>query len=118
MLAASVPKGIRADPGRVYRGERDLDGATTVTVDGSALRRREDLSRSVARFDWGYAGPGGPTQLSLAILVHHFGDERLARRYCAHFLRSIVAHLGAEQWMLTSGDIAATVPPRRDVTRD
>jgi hypothetical protein len=78
-------------------------------VDGVPLRRRDDLSRSAAGFDWGYAGGGGPTQLSWAILTHFFDDDRKARRYCSHFLRAVVAHLEPQEWALTSAQIGERV---------
>ncbi len=90
----------------IYSGSRRPNGATDVSVNGRPLEPRTDLRRaSTATFDWGYLGHGAPAQLALAILADHLCDDHLARRCFERFLRSVVAELPNESWILTGAEI-------------
>ena len=92
---------------RTYVGDRTIDGIV-VTVDGSELPQRTDISLlSADGFEWGYEGPPS-AQLALAILVDHFGDG--ARALAAHelFMRNVVANF-ANEWVMTTDDIEAAL---------
>lgn len=87
-----------------YRGVRRPDGQTEVTVDGQPLPLRLDLvNHSPTGFEWGYGG-SGPAQLALAILAHHFKDERKVLDYYQQFKFVHVAGWG-EQWEISSEQI-------------
>jgi hypothetical protein len=59
---------------KTYRGWRE-GYAALVTVDGRSLNPRLDLwNHSPTGFEWGYAG-SGPSQLALAMLADHLGDD-------------------------------------------
>ncbi|MCY3877246.1 MAG: DUF6166 domain-containing protein [Rhodobacteraceae bacterium] len=88
---------------RTYRGERNIDGAE-VTVDGVALDPRLGLHTFTRQgFEWSYEG-NGPSQLALAILADHLGDEDRAMTECAAFMSRVVAFFGNE-WEMTSADV-------------
>lgn len=95
------------DAGKIYRGERTIDGIA-VTVDGRPLddaRGVQAFSRN--GFEWGYEGPE-PTQLALAILVDHWGDPPRALAGCRAFMRDVTANFGNE-WEMTRGDVEAAL---------
>jgi hypothetical protein len=88
---------------KVYEGGRSLAGAV-VTVDGKKLPPRYDLKRfSRAGFEWTYEG-AGPSQLALALLADHLGDDAKALRLCEPFMKAVIADLD-NAWRLTSDDI-------------
>ena len=92
---------------KVYEGARSLAGAL-VTVDGKPLPPRYDLKRlSPAGFEWTYEG-AGPSQLALALLADHLGDDEAALRRYERFMREVVANLD-NAWRLTSDDIDAAL---------
>lgn len=93
--------------GKVYRGERTIDGIA-VTVDGRPLDEAR-LVRTFTRngFEWGYEG-AEPMQLALAILADHCGDPQRALAGCAAFMRAVAANLGND-WEMTSGDVEAAL---------
>jgi uncharacterized protein DUF6166 len=96
---------------RVYSGNRQRDGTTSVSVDGQPLDpRRGFRSPSVMVFDWGYEGRGGPAQLALAILADHFGDDERARRHYQDFTRRVIRELPRESWVMTDAEISAVYP--------
>jgi hypothetical protein len=96
-----------ADPMKVYRGGRSLDGAV-VTVDGKPLDPRYDLRRlSATGFEWTYEG-AGPAQLALALLADPLGDDVRALALYERFMRQVVAELD-NSWELTSADIDAAL---------
>ena len=96
-----------ADPMKLYRGGRSLDGAV-VTVDGKPLDARYDLRQlSAAGFEWTYEG-AGPAQLALALLAEHLGDDARALALYERFMRQLVAELD-NSWELTSADIDAAL---------
>jgi hypothetical protein len=100
-----------ADPGKIYRGGRGLDGAV-VTVDGKKLAPRQDLRRlSATGFEWTYEG-AGPAQLALALLADHLGDDARALALHDPFMRKVVAELD-NSWELTSADIDAALAELR-----
>lgn len=87
----------------VYEGRRGANGIE-VTVDGRPLDPRLDLRVfSESGFEWGYDG-GGPAQLALAILAHHFGDDVRAMTHYKDFRSAVVAGLTGDTWRL-EGDI-------------
>ena len=94
------------------RGDRDV----VVTVDGSPLPARNDLTNhSPDGFEWGYAG-SGPSQLALALLAHHFSltetqelaDLKALMLYQT-FKEKLIASLPEEGWQLSSYVITDTV---------
>jgi len=92
---------------KLYRGGRSLAGAV-VTVDGEPLDPRYDLRQlSATGFEWTYEG-AGPTQLALALLADHLGDDARALQLYERFMRHIVAELD-NSWELTSADIDAAL---------
>jgi hypothetical protein len=92
---------------KLYRGERTMDGAK-VTVDGRPLAPRLDLKRYSDRgFEWSYEG-AEPTQLALALLADHLGDDTRAVRLCGAFMRRVVANF-ANDWEMSSGDLEAAL---------
>jgi len=96
-----------ADPMKLYRGGRSLDGAV-VTVDGQPLAPRYDLRQlSATGFEWTYEG-AGPAQLALALLADHLGDDAQALALYEPFMRHLVAELD-NSWELTSVDIDAAL---------
>jgi hypothetical protein len=96
-----------ADPIKLYRGGRSLDGAV-VTVDGRPLAPRRDLRHlSATGFEWTYEG-AGPAQLALALLADHLGDDAQALALYEPFMRTVVAELD-NSWELTSADIDAAL---------
>ena len=91
----------------VYEGRRSKAGAI-VTVDGEFLDPRHDLANhSPSGLEWGYCG-SGPAQLALAILAHHFKDDRRALDLHQRFKWSIVAGL-PDAWKLTSNEVERAI---------
>ncbi len=96
---------------KLYRGGRGLDGAV-VTVDGHPLAPRHDLKQlSATGFEWTYEGTG-PSQLALALLADHLGDDARALALYEGFMHSVVAELD-NSWELTSDDIDAALAALR-----
>lgn len=88
---------------KVYEGGRSLAGAV-VTVDGKPLPPRYDLKKlSPAGFEWTYEG-AGPSQLALALLADHLGDDQKALQHHEAFMRAVIVDLD-NAWRLTSSDI-------------
>jgi hypothetical protein len=86
-----------------YTGERTIDGVK-VLADGAPLDPRTDLKRFTDRgFEWTYEGVE-PSQLALALLAHHLGDDTKAESLCDQFMRRIIANLDND-WELTAADI-------------
>lgn len=87
-----------------YEGRRAFH-AVKVTVDGRALNPRLDLrTHSPAEFEWGYGG-SGPSQLALALLADHLGDDEQALNLYQRFKWSVIAELPRHIWKLTSRDV-------------
>lgn len=86
-----------------YRGRRE--GSTwRVTVDGKPLDPRQDLlDQGTPGFEWAHVG-GGATQLALAMVAHHAGDDVALRTYL-QFESSVVAGLPAQKWTLRGDDV-------------
>jgi len=92
---------------KTYRGERTEHGCK-VTVNGSPLRVRSDLSGSAtAPFDWGYIVSG---QLSLALLSDFFCSDRKAKAMFEVFERQVIAGL-PDCWTMTERDLAGFLAP-------
>ena len=92
---------------KLYRGGRGLDGAV-VTVDGHPLAPRYDLKLlSATGFEWTYEG-AGPSQLALALLADHLGEDARALALYERFMHSVVAELD-NSWELSSADIDAAL---------
>lgn len=89
--------------GKLYRGDRTIDGCL-VTVDDAPLPEALQV-RAISDdgFEWSYEGEG-PAQLALAILVDHFGDPGRAIAEHDAFMRHVVANFNNE-WEMTSDDI-------------
>jgi len=80
-----------------------------VTVDGSPLRMRSDLSgNATTAFDWGYIGGG---QLSLALLSDFFGSDRKAMAMSETFEQHVIAVLPLNSWTLTDFAITTALAP-------
>ena len=109
-MSRDVPGPDPGPEGRTYSGLRLPDGTTAVSVDGHPLDLRGDFRRqSVTAFDWGYAGSGGPAQLALAILAHHWADDQRARRYYELFVRCVIRNLPSQGWSLTGAEIDSSL---------
>ena len=86
-----------------YAGSRTIDGIK-VTCDGEPLDERFDLKRYTdAWLEWGYEGDA-PSQLALALLADHSGDDSKALALAEPFMRAVVAELDND-WELTGGEI-------------
>ncbi|MEM7249991.1 MAG: DUF6166 domain-containing protein [Pseudomonadota bacterium] len=93
--------------GKVYAGDRTIDGIL-VTVDGSPLEPRTDIeSFSSLGFEWTYEGDE-PKQLALAILADCLGDPARARSLCEGFMKRVIANL-PNTWELADTDVLAVV---------
>ena len=89
--------------GKVYAGERTIDGAL-VTVDGEVLDEHFEVRTFTDHgFEWSYEGDG-PRQLALAILADHLGDAQAALREVEPFMQRVVANFDND-WEMTSADI-------------
>ena len=89
---------------RRYVGRRE-GYAADVSVDGRPLNPRLDLwNHSPTGFEWGYGG-SGPSQLALALLADHFGDDQKAVELHHYFKWEVVAKLPKRGWTLTSEQI-------------
>lgn len=101
-MAAPAIQPARAE--KVYQGQR-LNGHVIVTVDEDLLGERQDLhDHSPTGFEWGYGG-SGPSQLALALLADHLGDDQKALELHQEFKFRVVAALPESFWTLTSHDI-------------
>lgn len=88
---------------KTYRGERSMDGVK-VTVDGRPLPPRLELRRFSDRgFEWSYEG-AEPSQLALALLADHLGEDGRALALCEAFMRAVVANF-ANDWEMTAADL-------------
>ncbi len=88
---------------KTYTGSRTIDGIR-VLVDGAPLDERYDLQRfTKGGFEWTYEG-AGPSQLALALLADHLGDDQAASARTDGFMRQVVANL-ENDWTLTGQDI-------------
>ncbi len=84
---------------KVYRGTRE-SGDCVVTVNGTPLDPRLDLRiLSTEGFEWGYDG-GGPSQLALAILADHFGDDGKAVNHYRFFRGAVIAMIRDDEWTI------------------
>ncbi len=88
---------------KTYTGARTMDGIQ-VLVDGEPLDERYDLKRFTrGGFEWTYQG-AEPSQLALALLADHLGDDQKATALCDAFMQTVIANL-ENDWRLTSSDI-------------
>ena len=88
---------------KTYTGFRTMDGIR-VLVDGAPLDERYDLKRfTKGGFEWTYEG-AEPSQLALALLADHLGDDRKALDLTAQFMQKVIANL-ENDWTLTTDDI-------------
>ena len=88
---------------KTYKGARTIDGIR-VSVDDRPLDENYGLKRFTTRgFEWTYEGDE-PSQLALAILAEHLGDDQRALECCGAFMKAVVANLDND-WQLTSEDI-------------
>lgn len=89
---------------KVYKGIRE-GGKSVVTVNGTLLDPRKDLRiMSTEGFEWGYDG-GGPSQLALAILADHFGDDQKALTHYKFFRATAIAMIRTDEWSLNTDQI-------------
>ena len=87
----------------VFRGIRE-GSRCSVTVNGKPLDPRRNLRDNAAEgFDWASQGEGA-TQLALAILANHAGDD-VALRVHRKFAKAVIAGLPFERWTLKSDDV-------------
>ena len=86
----------------IYQGVRDRSRCQ-VTVNGKPLDPRRDLRDHAAGFEWASEG-GGATQLALAILADHAGEE-VALAASRKFASAVVAGLPFEGWTLVGNDV-------------
>jgi len=88
---------------KTYSGSRTIDGIQ-VLVDGRPLDERYDLKRFTnGGFEWTYEG-AEPTQLALALLADHLGNDQQALARCEAYMKQVVANL-PNDWELTSEEI-------------
>jgi hypothetical protein len=106
----------------VYRGSRDANNETHVTINGKPLRHVN--YHSLDGFEWGYGG-SGPADLALSILAHYFGEKHVngsylmrlkvtqdapkCYQYHQDFKRDFIATWKQSNWQLTSEEIYAWV---------
>lgn len=97
-----------------YRGIRTEVGTDVriVTADGTALPLHPlDMTEySSWVMNWGH---GGSSQLALAILANYMGDDRQARSLCDAFMWNRIAPIRADEWTITSEQIAAFMDQMR-----
>jgi len=92
------------DKMKVYKGVRESE-RSIVTVDGLPLDPRMDLRiLSTEGFEWGYDG-GGPSQLALAMLADHFGDDQKALTHYRFFRATAIAMIREDEWSLDTDQI-------------
>jgi hypothetical protein len=100
---------------KTYKGARTIDGIR-VFVDDQPLDESYGLMQFTARgFEWSYEGDE-PSQLALAILANHLGDDQRSLDICDAFMKAVVANLDND-WELTGEDIdkaLAGIPGSRD----
>jgi hypothetical protein len=98
-----------------YEGRRE-HSAVVVTVNGRPLNPRLDLyNHSPTGFEWGYGG-SGPSQLALAIVADHLGNDREALNLYQRFKWAVIAELPRnKRWILTSHDIDRVLQAIRDL---
>jgi hypothetical protein len=96
---------------KTYSMERFGNGHCSVVVHDSesgktrGLPPRYDLrNHSPDGFAWGYGG-SGPSQLALAILADHFGDDEKALRSYQDFKFWRIAPQKSDRWKITSDEI-------------
>lgn len=90
-----------------YVGERTIDGIQ-VTVDGAPLDPRFDLKTICdLGFEWTYEGEA-PSQLALALLADHLGDDQKALDLHQPFMKAVVANFDND-WEMTGPDIDAAI---------
>jgi hypothetical protein len=100
------------DQTKAYFGH--ASGAVTVVIGHRQhpLEPRLDIANhSPTGFAWGYHG-SGPSQLALAILVDHLGDEHTeqALQLYQGFKAAIISHLPQEEgWRIDQCDIHAAL---------
>ena len=88
---------------KTYTGSRTMDGIR-VLAGGEPLDERYDLKKFTSGgFEWTYEG-AEPSQLALALLADHLGDDRKALELCHPFMREVVANF-ENDWELTSEEI-------------
>jgi hypothetical protein len=91
-----------------YEGYRTKAGPI-VTVNGDLLDLRLDLhNHSPDGLEWGYGG-SGPSQLALAILADHLGNDEQALNLYQRFKWEVIAKLPKRSWTLTSQDIEKAI---------
>ena len=91
-----------------YEGYRTKAGPI-VTVNGDLLDLRLDLhNHSPDGFEWGYCG-SGPSQLALAVLADHLGNDEQALNLYQRFKWEVIAKLPKHKWTLTSQDIEQAI---------
>jgi hypothetical protein len=87
----------------VFKGIRE-GSRCSVTVNGKPLDPRRNLRDNGAEgFDWASQGEGA-TQLALAILANHAGDD-VALRVHRKFAKAVIAGLPFEGWTLKGDDV-------------
>lgn len=93
-----------------YKGLRASDRTCRVLVsEGDQvydLPPRLDLvGHSPDGFEWGYPG-SGPTQLALALLADHLGDDQAALKNYRSFASHVISILPEPGWELAAADVS------------
>jgi len=104
-------RGARTAKGPVVMyqiGGEGSNGKPTVLDPGPSLLL---ANHSPTGFEWGYLG-SGPSQLSLAILLHATGDPFDALHYYQRFKRDFVSMWG-ERWSITEEEIKLWLAVKR-----
>ena len=91
---------------KIYRGTRNSEGGSIVSVDGHPLDPNPSLrlwNHSPDGFNWGYGG-SGPAQLALAILLDVYADPVRAVRHHQAFKWDVIAGL-SNQWEISEVEV-------------
>lgn len=97
---------------KLYEGHFKVDGRAVVYADGEPLDPKPSqkvFNHSPDGFNWGYGG-SGPSQLSLAILLHEGLHETWATRLKYPFKIYVIARLPQGQpWALDGCEVRGSI---------
>lgn len=97
--------GLKTPTQRRYVAKRNDTEELCVTIDGAPLDPRFDLRiHSPTGFECGYGGSGS-SQLALALLAHHLGDDNRALDLYQDFKWKVVAGMPKSGWTLSASQI-------------
>jgi hypothetical protein len=91
---------------KLFKGTRDSKGCKVTVTNGEGktydLPPRIDVKTYTedGSYDWNYRG-GGPSQLSLAIIIEVVGDAEYALKMHAQLRDMLISRLTVEGWEIT-----------------